>query len=218
MLSFYLLRYRVTVHPSFWLMGALLGLGTLEGPKGHPVKLMLWILIMFLSILWHELGHAIAFRRCRMESEIVLYSMGGYAAPLAPGHLTRNQDIFVSLAGPLMQLAVGIPLYLVSRWGYFDSFLVGREFAHDALVMVIWINIFWALVNLLPVLPLDGGRISRALCGPRNLRTALWISVIAGAAAAVGMLMLGMPYGGLFFGLLAFNNWQQLNGTGSSDR
>ena len=212
MLSFSLFRFRVTLQPSFWIVSLVLGWGSMSGQDGHPLRLALWVSILFLSILWHELGHAFAFRRFGIESEIVLYAMGGYAAPQSGRELTRGQDVAVSVAGPLFQLLIGVPLWWMDQQGMFWEFTQKRPFAWDAIWMLMWINLTWALVNLLPVLPLDGGRIFRALCGPRLERTALWISLCCAIAAGVILISLRMTFNGMFFGMLAWNNWQRISG------
>jgi membrane-associated protease RseP (regulator of RpoE activity) len=80
---------------------------------------------------------------------------------------------------------------------------------------LLWINVFWGLVNLMPVIPLDGGNIARNLilnADPMNGTTkALWVSTIAGGViAAVGLVFLNSIFIGLFFGFLALGSYQQL--------
>ena len=212
-MSFTVFRFPVTVQPSFWIVSVLLGWNLASGDGGHPMRLALWIAISLLSILWHELGHAFAFRKSGIESEIVLYSMGGYAAPLGRSDLTRREDIIVSVAGPVFQLLIGVPIWWMNQRGMFWEITQQRPFAWDVIWMLMWINLTWALVNLLPVLPLDGGRIFRALCGPRQARVALWTSLLCAAAVGVFMLSARMTFNGMFFGMIAWNNWQQLRGS-----
>ena len=81
--------------------------------------------------------------------------------------------------------------------------------------MLLWVNIFWGLINLVPVFPLDGGNVSRQLllqADPMNgVRRSLWISVIAGALVAIaGLLLLRSIYMALLFGFLAFQSYQAL--------
>ncbi|HSO11633.1 MAG TPA: hypothetical protein VLT51_04610, partial [Anaerolineales bacterium] len=65
----------VRVHPLFWLIALLLG------SSGALVEIPIWILVVFVSILVHELGHALAFRRYGIQSHIVLHAMGGLTIP-----------------------------------------------------------------------------------------------------------------------------------------
>src|SRR5918996_450691 len=92
----------VSVHPLFWLITLLLG------GSGDLLLIPIWILVIFVSILVHELGHALAFRRYGQRSHIVLHFAGGLTIPepvywgsgFANVALTPNQQIFISLAGP----------------------------------------------------------------------------------------------------------------------
>ena len=212
MLQFSLFRFPVVIQPSFWIMGVLMGYGLTQGPHGHVMNLVIWIIILFLSILWHELGHAFMFRRYGNESDVVLYSFGGLAIPQGRVRLTRGQDIVVSAAGPVFQLLIGLPLWWLNSKGYLWEFSQGRPFAGLALVNLMWVNLTWALVNLLPVYPLDGGRISFALFGPRRETLALQLSLAVAAGAAIYCLTVKMGFAALFFGLLAYNNWRRLKG------
>jgi hypothetical protein len=80
------------------------------------------------------------------------------------------------------------------------------------------INIFWGLVNLLPIFPLDGGQISRALFtaqqGSPGIGTSLWLGMITGILMAVVALLLWDPeqklFGLIMFGLLAYQNYTLL--------
>src|SRR5512147_1097403 len=91
----------VRVHPSFWLIALIFG------ASGDVLLLPIWVLVVFVSILIHELGHALAFRRYGQRSRIVLHFAGGLTIPepvswgstYANVGLTPNQQIFISIAG-----------------------------------------------------------------------------------------------------------------------
>jgi len=77
------------------------------------------------------------------------------------------------------------------------------------------VNIFWGLINLVPVFPLDGGNVARyALLqfDPRDgVRKSLWISVVAGGLVAVlGLVYFRSIYMAFLFGFLAFQSYQSL--------
>lgn len=182
-LRFQILGIPVRVHPLFWLMAAFIVWESAEDPK---LK-VLGIMCVFISILVHELGHAVSLRRYGFPSEIVLYAMGGYATST---HLSTWRRVWVSFAGPL----AGFVLYGIARgvivvlraW-YPDAF------QNDAILyslgLMLWINLYWGLMNLVPCLPLDGGHIMEALVTrymPRNSRVrVLQISILASGAVAV---------------------------------
>jgi len=212
MIQFTLFRFRITVQPFFWLIMALLGLNLAQRSENMVMSLAIWVAVVFLSILWHELGHAFAFRRYKVESEIVLHGFGGYAMPLQPPRLTRGQDIFVSAAGPAFQLAIGLPLLWLNRNGQLGEFVDGKPYAGMVLGDLLWVNIFWPLFNLLPVYPLDGGRISYALFGPKRESTALWISFMCALGIALWALTIQAPFMAMMFGMMAWNNWCRITG------
>src|SRR5512147_2302977 len=65
----------VTVHPLFWLIALLLG------SSGDLLLIPIWVAVVFISILIHELGHAFAFRRFGQRSQIILHFAGGLTVP-----------------------------------------------------------------------------------------------------------------------------------------
>lgn len=134
----------------------------------------------------------------------------------------------VSAAGPVLQILVGLAVgWAMTLWRVPSPWL--RE-TLDGFTVV---SIFWALLNLVPVIPLDGGRLCQALLGAGKLRQALVISIVSAVVLAVlsfeDSLWLGLQNrvlglldiraqtrvgGGIFtliiFGMLAWNNWKQL--------
>jgi stage IV sporulation protein FB len=89
--------------------------------------------------------------------------------------------------------------------------------ANLVVMTLLWVNVFWGLINLMPVFPLDGGNIARHLLLKADpwdgVRKSLWISAVTGAVLAVaGLLLLGSIYMALLFGFLAFQSYQSLQG------
>ncbi len=234
-LRFTLLRIPIRVHPLFWLMAIIFGLST-----GDLLHMLVWIPVVFISILVHELGHALAFRRFGQPSYVVLHAGGGMTVPQplrwgtgwANVSLRRNQEILISLAGPgtgfLFALVIlGAVLALggsvsFSRFLYVLPMPTARlpwnSWIPNLIIWdLLWINIFWGLINLLPVFPLDGGSISRHLFSamdPVNgVRKSLWVSMIVGAAVALlSLFFLRNLFVGLLFGYAAFTSYLLLQG------
>lgn len=234
-LRFSLAGIPIRVHPLFWLMAILLG-----GLSGDLVLIAIWIVAVFISILVHELGHAIAMRVFSQPSRIVLHIMGGLTIPEASPWIGRRaivsqgptQEIVISLAGPgagyllagLVLAAVTLAdgtVYMTALFGILplpEAFLpTGGQILNDFVRAMLRINIFWGFVNLMPVLPLDGGNVARHILvriDPLDgLRKSLWLSVIAGAIAAVaGGILFKSFYIAFLFGALAFESYQQISG------
>lgn len=226
--SFRLLGFPVRVHPLFWLVAALLGSRLLADPQYGVIFLLCWIAMVFLSILVHELGHALAYRYYGGDARIWLYWFGGLA--ISDRLRARPvQQIVISLAGPaagFLFLSLVSIADQVSGWSQFG--VIPREIYRQ----LIWINLLWGLVNLLPIIPLDGGQVCREVCGLLRLRngleTALKISLgtaglmvvyslwcmITPVSELIRILPHWMPLGDfytlLLFGMLAYGNWQQL--------
>ena len=145
---------------------------------------------VFLSILIHELGHAVTLRRYGFPSEIVLYAMGGYATST---HLSTWKRVLVSAAGPgagfiLYGLLWGLEYSLVES----NSALLQNRAVVYCILLLQWINLFWGLMNLVPCLPLDGGHIMEALVSryfPRQSHVrVLQISILASGGVAIWAL------------------------------
>jgi Zn-dependent protease len=157
----------------------------LLGSNLKPKYLLQWALIVFVSVLVHELGHAMAFKAIGQSPRVVLTGFVGLTYGSAPIG-SRAARIMVSLAGPFTQMLVlGVPAYVLrdSSWAL-ESF--DRYWFLDQLVFV---SIAWALFNLLPILPLDGGHVLEAIVGRP---TARYVSV--GAAAAAFLWFWGNHY------------------------
>jgi Zn-dependent protease len=233
-LRFNLAGFPVRVHPLFWLIAVLLGYSS-----GDIVQILVWVAVVFISILIHELGHALAFRRYGLSSQIVLHFAGGLTIPestywgsrWANVALGPNQNIFISLAGPVAGfLLAGLVMAVVVLAGgsiltyrllgfiplpTMAALPVGGQVLNMFVTALLWVNIFWGVINLMPVHPLDGGSVTRNILVQADpvdgVRKSLWISVIAGALIAfVAFFFLGTVFMALLFGLLAFQSYQSL--------
>lgn len=208
MLRFTLFGFPVMVHWFFWVNAALLG-GALNasGPEAFQA-LLVWMAVVFVSILIHELGHAFAMRQLGdRRVGVVLFAMGGYAQGSLPR--TRGQDVWVSFAGPLAQVAAALIAWLCLRaYPVLGLGLIGRGLG-DFVVA----SVFWAVLNLVPVLPLDGGRIAAAIGGPRGRKPVLALGIVCALLLAAYLwFQLGAIIGAILFCVLAYNNFQQLRG------
>ena len=197
----------VQIHWSFFLVAALLG------RSRDLYVLLVWMGVVFASVLLHEMGHALVGRRFGMHPEIFLYAMGGLTSWRTGRRLTRGQSILVSVAGPGAGLLLGAVVWGIMLIDMPELNPLGRM----ALGSLLWVNIMWSVLNLLPVLPLDGGNVMRSLVhilkGGVDDRLPRQISVAVAAAGAAPALLYGMTFAAIFAGYLAFTNYQALRGT-----
>lgn len=226
-LKFQVFGIPVRVHPFFWVIAALFGMSIRE-----PGALMIWVGVVFVSVLVHELGHALTARYFGCDPWITLYGMGGLAS-YRPRFHEGWKHILILLAGPgagfllatFVALAVALSGHLVVlHFPGTQGVLIGEGESlrnprlFELVSFLLFVNIFWGIINLLPVYPLDGGQIARHVFGylnPRDgLRQALWLSVLAGGMLAAMGLMSGDLFFAIFFGYLAFNSYQALQGSG----
>lgn len=238
-LHFRLFDIPVRVHPFFWLTPVLLAVGR----DTTPGELLIWVSVVFVSILVHELGHAFTQRHFGGRPWITLHGIGGLASCDDCDDRPSSQ-ILIALAGPaagflfaaviLAGLAIAGAYFGWTRdfagWteSEFDGVgklsMLGGVFywdrlssdpANDLVRNLLHVNILWGLINLLPVYPLDGGRVSRELCtlqSPRGgIILSLRISMIAAALmAAVGLIAWRSPFTALMFGYLAYTSYATL--------
>ncbi len=206
------LRFRVgpipvRVHPIFWLTGVII---CWRAYQADPPMLMMAVAAVFLSVLIHELGHATMTRLFGWPSEIVLGFFGGYATT---ARTSTGRNLAVLFAGPGAGFALAALAFVALRVG-----VEMPERVRATVEFLEFINIAWSLLNLIPVLPLDGGQIAREILvwfSPRRgEQWAMLLSAVVGAvAAAAGYFLLNQMFLGIFFGLFAYQNfagWQML--------
>ncbi len=185
---------------------AILGfIGMPRNVSGQETMLLmaLFILAGFISILVHELGHALAGMIFNAKPYIVLQSFGGYAA--FPGtQFTRVQSFIVTAAGPFVQIILGIATFMALAFIPEEKIF----FLHFMLTLC-YISIIWAVLNLTPVHPLDGGQILFAAMGPRREKLAWQISMVSGIIVGIAMISSGIfPYMGMMVLMMVYQNYQ----------
>lgn len=204
-LRFGLFGFPVRIAPSFWIVALILGGDT------DPASALVWVGAVLVSILVHELGHAFVQRAFGGRSEIVLYSFGGYAAAIGV-RAGWWRSVLISLAGPGAGfLLYGLLKLLTWRFGYPPT-LAGFQFVAS----LEHINLWWGVLNLAPIWPLDGGKVARELLvlGMKP-STGIVLSLQLSIACAVALALYRFSVTGTFwslllFGMLAVENYQAL--------
>jgi Zn-dependent protease len=131
--------------------------------------------------------------------------MGGLA--FADRGFTRGKSIIVSLAGPLVEIVFGLVVWELMRRG-----MNGPKQVNFFLNQFAFISVFWGLINLVPIYPLDGGHIMVHVLGPRLIKLSIGISVVFAIGIGIFLLLGGNYFGGLVLGYIAFENIKRLRG------
>jgi stage IV sporulation protein FB len=202
-LDFRLLGFPVMVHPIAWLVLGFILLSRASGGPSALVEGALWAVVLFGSILVHELGHALVARGFRLGPvQITIHGFGGlttHRRSPSPG-----RSMLVTAAGPGAGLLLGglaLALYLPLAFsglteGASPSSPVGL--LDSLLYMLVAVNIFWSLFNLLPMAPLDGGQLldsGLVLLGVKPMvayRTVAIISIAFAVLVGIAALYTGM--------------------------
>lgn len=233
----YDLRFRlgsvpVRVHPFFWLFSMLMA-----SHGGEVFALLAWVFVVFVSILIHEFGHALAMIRYGERPRIVLYAMGGLAisdgggwarSKLVGGGGPRGwlSQVIISAAGPgagfLLAAVIATATLLAGGrilWKPPELLVPVAVWANPRLTLIatefLWVNILWGVINLVPVSPLDGGQIARSLLIARDPwrgpQLAAQLSIVVSVAVAtLAFVVWKQNYLGFLFGYLAVSNYLSL--------
>lgn len=238
--KFNLLGFPVRIHPWFWLMTLFLGMNS-----GSAHELILWIAAVFTTLMVHEMGHALVMRMYGIYSQIVLYAFGGVTVPVssyANRPLRARDDALISFAGGGLQFCLAAMIWCLfvfhappslpggftagNLWDLLwypcrvsiEGWGIAGLYASVFLAYVYLVSIIWGVLNLLPILPLDGGQIAREFftwLWPRDgMSIALMLSIVISVALAAWMVMRGMYFNTVLFGALAYSNYQQLSRPG----
>jgi Zn-dependent protease/CBS domain-containing protein len=132
--------------------------------------------IIFGSVIFHELGHALVARRAGIPAKsIILLPIGGITildeaqAPPEPQNAWKR-DVWIAIAGPMINLALAGASALVLVTVIPGFHLMGHPPMHSSALLrsIVWVNLYIGLFNLLPAYPMDGGRVLRALFSRRS--------------------------------------------------
>jgi stage IV sporulation protein FB len=237
-LRFRLLDIPVRVHPLFWAVMAVLG-----WEDGNLPMVAVWVACGFVSILVHEYGHGLMSRVFGCTPSIVLWGMGGLCYSQGERQ-SLGQRLAVVLSGPAAGLGLyalimvgtsasfGLSaaehvslseevLGLTPHWEVLNSAL--QKFpggAKGTIFQMYWfliqINLFWSLINLLPIWPLDGGQATQIVLSlydrARGPRWGHIISLLFAGGLAIMALTQGSNnlFRALFLGYFAMINFQML--------
>lgn len=187
----------VRISPFFWLTAALIGFLN----SGSLVGTLIWIGVIFVSILVHEYGHALAARAFGQQPRIELVAFGGLTYPEGR-KISLWKEFFVVFNGPFFGFCLFVLATLIL------PFVSGTLFSVVKIFQLV--NLFWTIVNLLPVLPLDGGQLLRivleGIFGMKGWRYAQLVSIVISVGISAVFFFLGAFLVGAIFFLFTFQN------------
>lgn len=201
-MRFNLFKIPVTILPTFWVFLLVVCFQFFA----YPQFLLLLLSVLCFSLLFHELGHALAARKFGKNPEITLEGFGGYAQYDSRG-LSEEKQCIITLCGPLFtSLLIGISFFFLK-----NSLLNFYPFKLFCYTMM-RLNIYWLIVNMAPLMPLDGGKITQYLLVrlfgfDRGRQIAL---ILGNVTALVGGIYFLLTKTYLFAYLFFYYGWQNL--------
>jgi Zn-dependent protease len=197
----------IRLHFTFLIVASLLIFFSLDKGVGAIISGVLVGVILFGSVILHELGHVIAAKRCGIGTrDITIYPFGGIAR-IERDPETPRDEIAISLAGPAINLVLFIVCLPFALSGSYWATLSCN------------INIIMGVFNLVPAYPMDGGRVLRALLSKRldrysatliSLRVSRVLAIIF-IAAAFAMSWLGLLIVGIFLMYITGTEKRRIN-------
>jgi Zn-dependent protease len=169
----------------------------------------LLMLCLFVCVIMHEFGHALAARRYGVHTrDIILSPIGGMARldhlPEKPQH-----ELIVALAGPAVNVVIAAVLGLVAWLWLPAQWRILGESESDVFQLInfvpllFWMNVMLVFFNMIPAFPMDGGRVLRAFLAWRigRLRATHYASIV-GRVLATGFVLLAIWQSHVFLGLI----------------
>jgi Zn-dependent protease len=201
----------IDVDFSFFMLLGLFVILNYDQSKGVEYALI-WIPILFLSVLIHEMAHAAAISLLGFgSSHIVLGGMGGHTANENMRRARPWQGVVISVAGPassfLLMVLAGF-LWRGTTVGHTDKMLM------VFLPLFVLANLWWGIFNLIPVPPLDGGHATRDffrmfLDERKAFIISIWIAIVVGGLVAIYGLMNRQFFLTIYIGWFSYLAWQR---------
>lgn len=194
----------ISIHPLFWLIAFFIGwmwTMTLTGA-------LICVAVILFSVLFHEFGHALTAMLFGQKTRIELAAFGGFT--YREGRkLKLWEEFLVVLNGPV----AGFLLFLIALAIYRNAALESQSLLFMVKFTFV-ANLFWTVINLVPVLPLDGGHllsiILEAIFGFKGVKIAIIAGLVIAVAISVFFFALGMFLIGALFLILTFESFRSL--------
>lgn len=190
----------VSVRPAFWLMAGIYGW---YAGGSDPRRALIWVAVIVASLLAHEYGHALVILAFGSGADIELQGFGGITVPRRRQDLATWKRCSITLAGCAMGFLLAFTALALSRR------------SPNVFFSALWrVNLAWSIFNLLPMQPLDGGRLLETLLaaafGPWGRKAALGFSILAAAAITLFFFLEGSRFNAMLSALFAFSGFARM--------
>ncbi|MBS0615860.1 MAG: M50 family metallopeptidase [Verrucomicrobia bacterium] len=193
------MKIPIKIYPAFWIFSALIGLLL---ANFDFLQMFIWVGIIFISVLFHEFGHALTALAFGQKPQIGLVAMGGVTSYDGPP-LRFWKQFLITLNGPVFGGILAGGFYLLS------IYVTGK--VQPLLHQIFLVNVIWTVVNVLPILPLDGGQLLRIILEGifhvKGVRYAMLTSSILAALLSLFFFVTQNIFAGAIFFLFAFENF-----------
>jgi len=217
--------HQIYLSPWFLLLIALFSFSGIEAGGGAQAfgRVLIWAPVLMGGILFHEFGHAFALQGFGYgPSRIELQGFGGVTINLRRQQTPPGKSILISVAGPVASALLAVLSYGILL-GLGDA-LSPASFWGEFLWTMAAVNLFWAIFNMLPINPMDGGHIVlHALrWGLKDARKAVRYSAISSlvflglalaAALAMGYAGIALLWLIMLGAMFGMQNWQMYQAT-----
>lgn len=194
----------VSINPLFWLIAFFIGWMWTATLIGALVS----IVVILFSVLFHEFGHAITAVLFGQKTRIELAAFGGFTYRTGK-KLKLWQEFLIVLNGPMAGLLLFFVAYFISQYTTPTNPLLQfvLRFTYVA-------NLFWTIINLVPVLPLDGGHLMSILLesifGFRGVKWAIIAGLVIALSVTIFFFVMGQFLVGALFLILTFESFRSL--------
>ena len=191
----------ITINLSFFALVLFIAISN----GSNFVGVATWTIVILISLFVHELGHAFTAIAFGHKVNIEFFTLGGithkHGRPLA-----LWKEILVNIAGPIASLL----LYLIASFLLIN--IKGQNFFTSAIHITMLVNIFWSIINLAPIIPLDGGilfkTIMENILGLKGRKVYFIVSIISSIVLAIILVMNKAFLMSMLLFLFIFENYQ----------
>ena len=199
------------IYPYFWLLAILIGwlnsFSEVSSFNLSIIKTVIWVLVITISVVIHEFGHALTALFFGQSAQIDLVAFGGLTHRQGP-KLKLWKEFIIVLNGPLFGLIFASVIYFI----FVKLQAKASFFPQYALQVALYVNIFWTAINLLPIQPLDGGKllsiVLEGMFGITGVKVAYFLSILFAAMVGVFFFSLQAIIAGSLFFILAFESYR----------